>query len=461
MKKMMWPAAVSLAGFFAFFALRVAGARFIDERGLTDLLAFCYAFLGLAIVRCCGFLCFDILYFKRTRREAPGVLRIMFSVVAYSIVLMLIIGSVLKYDITGLIATSAVLSVVIGLALQDTLGNFFAGTSLHIEQPFKIKDSIKFRDNTGEVEAVSWRTTTIRTNNDTLLIFPNGVLARDAMEVFPYNRLHRHSVGFPAPYSISPQTVITIVRNAAHCLPDVSYEIEPVVRITGFGDSSINYEVLYWTKDYMKVADTSAKLRERIWYAFYRDNISMPFPTRHVLVERLKPECRSALDADYRVVIEGIDIFEPLTPTAREDLVCSSESRVYAPGEFMVRCGEDGDSMFIIGRGKVEVRVPSNGESTTVAVLETGSFFGEMSLFSGEPRSADVVAIEEVAVLEIRKSSVRRLLIENTNLAEAFSKKVTERHASLKDYASSIQRVEPNVEQERLLQRIKRFFNLS
>jgi CRP-like cAMP-binding protein len=105
--------------------------------------------------------------------------------------------------------------------------------------------------------------------------------------------------------------------------------------------------------------------------------------------------------------------------------------------------------------------VPSNGESTTVAVLETGSFFGEMSLFSGEPRSADVVAIEEVAVLEIRKSSVRRLLIENTKLAEAFSKKVTERHASLNNYASSIQREEPNVEQERLLQRIKRFFNLS
>jgi len=454
--------AFSLAGFSAFLVLRVSSAGFIHEDGLRYLLAFCYACLGMAVVRGCSFLCFNILYFKRIRREAPGLLRIMFSLFAYGIILTLICGLVLEYNITGLLATSAVLSVVIGLALQDTLGNFFAGVSLHIEQPFKIKDSIKFRDHTGEVQAVSWRTTTIRTSDNTFLKFPNALLAHDPIEIFPYDRLHRHSVSFSAPCSVSPQTVINIAKKAASSISNVSYEVEPKARITGFSDSSINYEALFWMKDYMKVNDTSAELRERIWYAFYRENIRMPFPTRHVLLDRMKVECRESVPkVDYRCVVEGIDVFAPLSSTEKEALVASDGIRVYAPGECMVRCGEAGDSMFIIGRGHAEVRAPSSGGPSTVALIEAGSFFGEMSLFSGEPRSADVVAAEEVEVLEIRKSCLQKLLIENAKLAEAFSEKVSERLGTLQKHADSTRQEEIKVEQGRLLERIKRFFNLS
>jgi len=438
MKKTIWPAVFCLAGFSVYFILRVSGASFINEEGVRYLLAFCCVCLGMAIIRSCSFLSFNILYFRRTKREAPGLLRIMFSLVANVILFTMIFGLVLKYNVTGVLATSAVLSVVIGLALQDTLGNFFAGASLHIEQPFKIKDSIKFRDYMGEVEAVSWRTTTIRTGNNTSLKFPNSLLARDPIEIFPYNHLHRHSVSFPAPYSVSPQTVINVAKNAARDLADVSYEIEPKVRITGFGDSSVNYEALYWMNDYMKVGDTSAKIRERIWYAFYRDNISMPFPTRHIMLDQMKVECReNTPKVDYGHVIEGIDIFEPLSPTEIESLLASDGIRVYAPGECIVRYGEAGDSMFIIGRGKAAVMVPSDEGHPAVAVLETGNFFGEMSLFSGEPRSADVVAVEEAEVLEIRKSSLHRLLTENTRLAKAFSTKVSDRLAGLERHADS------------------------
>lgn len=462
MKKIIWPAVLSIVGFLTYFFIRLTGTGFIYGNGLKYLLAGCYACLGMSVVRFLGFLFFNILYRRRTRREAPALLRIMFSMFAYSILFTLILGLVLEYDVTGLVATSAVLSVVLGFALQDTLGNFFAGASLHVEQPFKIKDGIKFREYAGEVDAVSWRTTTIHTNSNTYLIFPNSLLARDSIEVFPYNRLHRHSVLFSASYSISPQTVITAAEASVRDLPHVSYEIEPTARITGFGESSVNYELLYWMKDYMKVAEAGAKIKERIWYAFYRDNISMPFPTRHVLIERAQTEPRGIFcDVDYRGVIDKIDVFEPLSSTERASLVCSNGICVYGPGEYMVRCGEAGESMFIIGKGKAEVRVSSNGAFSTVAVLETGSFFGEMSLFSGEPRSADVVAVDEVEVLEIRKPSIQKLLVENAKLVEVFSTKVAERHAGLERHANSVRREEIEIEQENILQRMKRFFNLS
>jgi CRP-like cAMP-binding protein len=214
--------------------------------------------------------------------------------------------------------------------------------------------------------------------------------------------------------------------------------------------------------DYMKVGETSAQLRERIWYAFYRDNVSMPFPTRHVLLDRMKVESReSVAKVDYRCVIEGIDVFEPLSTAEREVLLSSNVIRIYAPGEYIVKCGEPGDSMFIIGRGKAEVRMPSKGGPSTVAVLEAGGFFGEMSLFSGEPRSADVVVTEEAEVVEIMKSTFQKLLFENTSLAEAISKKVSERLASLQNYAFTTQQEGTEVKEAGLLERIKRFFNLS
>ncbi len=136
--------------------------------------------------------------------------------------------------------------------------------------------------------------------------------------------------------------------------------------------------------------------------------------------------------------------------------------RLFAPGEYMVRSGEAGDSMFVIGRGRAEVWVSSNGSHSTVAVLNTGGFFGEMSLFSGEPRSADVIAVEESEVLEIRKTSIQKLLIENAKLAEAFSRTVAERHAGLEEVAGLVRRrEETKVDVDTFLSRLKRFFNLS
>ncbi len=462
MKKIIWPAAAALASFSAYFALRRLAAAPIHQEELRELLALCYTLLGMTVVKSCSYFFFDFLYLKRTGREAPDLLKIMFSLFCYSTLFMLILGVVLKYNVTGLVATSAAVSVVIGFALQDTLGNFFAGASLHVEQPFKIKDSIRFRDRTGEVETVSWRSTTIRTPDNSFLKFPNSLLARDPIEIFPFESPHRHSVAFSASYEVSPRTVINTARSAALGFADISYEIEPSARITGFGPSSIDYELLYWMKDYMKVGETAARLRERLWYAFHRDNISMPFPTRHVLFQKVKTEERECVAVvDYRRAIDSIDIFAPLSSMEKEALISLSEVRLFGLGEFMVRSGEAGDSMFIIGRGRAEVRVCSNGTHSTVAVLNTGGFFGEMSLFSGEPRSADVVAVEESEVLEIGKPSLQKLLVENVKLAKAFSKKVTERLAALEEHAGQVGRHEDiKVEEGKFFERIKRFFNL-
>jgi small-conductance mechanosensitive channel len=130
------------------------------------------------------------------------------------------------------------------------------------------------------VEAVTWRTTTIRTNDNTTIIFPNSTVAKEALEVYRFNNLNRRILRAPAPYRVAPQRVIPLIRDTVASIPNVASERAPVVRIGDFADSSITYEILYWTKDYMWVPDIDAQIRQHR-YIYRRSDIEIPsYPPR-------------------------------------------------------------------------------------------------------------------------------------------------------------------------------------
>jgi small-conductance mechanosensitive channel/CRP-like cAMP-binding protein len=459
MKKLLIPLALSVLLALVYGIIKLPEPDLLGEKVAKWLLAASLFSLGIFIVRATGYVLFDILFQKRKGREAPALLRGVVSIIGYLILLMLAYWLVLNENLGNILATSAVVSVIIGLALQDTLGNFFAGISLHIEQPYHIKDAIKLESLIGRVEAVTWRATTIRTNDNTIIIIPNSRVAREALEVFPFGNLNRRILRFPAPYRIPPQTVIAIVKEAVRTMPNVSPEITPVVRIHEFADSSITYEALYWVKDYMWTPDIDAKIRERVWYVYRRSEIDIPFPIRTILMGDQEPS--SAREVDYTRVIDQVDIFEPLTAEEKEAIVDGLVKYIYAPGEIIIRRGDPGESMFVVYRGKVEVRLPSNnGDQHQVAVLEPGNFFGEMALLTGESRTADVSAIEEVEILEIRKSVIEQLLGNNVLLAEKLSLKIADRQAELTALTRIVPEEEKRIQSQTILHRIKWFFRI-
>lgn len=431
-----------------------------DSKGYV--LAILLAGLSVAVVRATGFVLFDLVFQKRKGREAPALLRGLLSIVLYTVLFLIIYRVVLndQFGGFGIVATSTVVSVIIGLALQDTLGNFFAGLSIHTEQPFHILDAIRIGEMLGRVEAVTWRTTTIRTNNNTTIIFPNSKVAREPLEVYRFNNLNRRILHVPAPYRIPPQKVIALLQDTVASITNVAKDRAPRVRIGKFGDSSIDYEVLYWTKDYMWVSDIDAQIRQHAWYIFQRNEIDIPFPIRHVLLEQ-QQRAAEAQSSDHSRLIESIEIFAPLSAEEKESVARSAIKSLYAPGELILRRGEAGDSMFVIRRGKVEVRLPSiDGNGHQVAELEGGNYFGEMALLTGEPRNADVVALTEVETLEVTKSCLQRLLDENVTLAEALSRKIAERQSRLDEYARMAPDEEKQVQTRAILRRIQRFFGL-
>jgi small-conductance mechanosensitive channel/CRP-like cAMP-binding protein len=396
---------------------------------------------------------------KRKGYDAPSLMRDLFSLVCYITALTLILRFHFDLSFAALLPGSALLGVILGLALQDTLGNLFSGISLHADKPFQVGDVISVGKHTGVVMGITWRAVKIKNFSNHVILVSNSSIAKESIEVCPRDGQNARTVPFGALYTDSPVKVIHAVREAVRECDNVLRYMTPVVRIRGLGDSSVEYEVKYWLSDYARYNDTDALIRQRIWYVFRRNGFTFAFPTRTVHMEQA-----ASSDGDGRntetlaELLSAVDIFSPLSADELNALAVGASGRIFAPGETIIRAGDSGASMFVVHRGSVDVRVDSNGTPRTLKRLVEGDFFGEMALFTGEPRTANVVAAEETEVLEIGHDAMKGLFQTNPDLVEALSHTINERRAGLA--ANAPADLSEDETPDGLLSRIKRFFRL-
>jgi small-conductance mechanosensitive channel/CRP-like cAMP-binding protein len=448
-------AALALYLYLSYFPFDLAKGTW--QRLPTLILA---ALLGYLGVRALNSAIFDLAFRLRRGYEAPTLARNVFTLLAFAIVFVVLFRSIYdEYDLGALFTTSAIFGVIIGLALQDTLGNFFAGISLHADRPFQVGDVIVVGQHTGVVEGITWRAVKIRTFQNHIVLISNSNAAKEAIEVSPRDNLNARLVFFGTLYGDSPAKTIHVVREAIRDAENVSDKITPIVRIRAFGDSSVDWECKYWLDDYAKYNDTDALLRQRIWYALRRNGLSFAFPTRTLYLQR--PSKSELVTPEDKIAdrLSAVDIFAPLSPDELRQLAKNTVGHVFAPGENLIRAGDEGSSMFVIHSGRVAIQVAAPGGPRTVAVLTEGNFFGEMALFTGEPRTANVVATEETEVFEIGHAAMKHVFDTNPGLAESISWTIAERQADLAK--GSEMTVQPSLhETAGLLSSIKRFFGL-
>ena len=441
----------------------VEGVAPTETPELRWLLAAFLAALGVVVVQVVRFFVLDVVFLRSQGHRAPALVHVVVAMALYFVLGLVIAGAVFHQSLTGAIATSAVASVVIGLALQETLGNFFAGISLQIEQPFRLGDVIEAGGVEGRVETFNWRATTVQTVSGSRVVIPNSVVAREAVEVLSRTRVARHELLLPAPYETPPQRVAEVMRGAVVGVPGIADRPVPQVRLAAFDGSSIGYEVLYWVEDPLRRAAIDAQVRERVWYAFARNGISIPFP-HEVQVPFTPPSAPVSEDpcGERARWLGEVALFAPLSPEERRQLAEDARTLLYGPGESILRAGAEGGSMFVILRGRVEVRVPQDdGRRVRVAEMAAGEVLGEMSLLTGEPRSADVRAIGEVELIEVRRSDVKALLAENEALADALAREMSRRLEQRADaLAEREDAADGPMTEASLLNRIRRFFEL-
>jgi small-conductance mechanosensitive channel/CRP-like cAMP-binding protein len=351
------------------------------------------------------------------RADAPRLLADTTGLVVFIGVALIVWHIIYRRTIpTTLIAGSGVAAFVIGFAMQDLLGNILAGFALFFSKPFKVGDWLLVDTHHARVLEVTWRSTRLLTDDDVLLEVPNGTLVKQPIINFhqPDSR-HALRTTIGLHYNVPPARAQAVLRQAAGTVPGVCPEPPPQVQVNQFADSAVVYEVKFWIDDHAIKSRIMSEVRSHCWYAVRRAGMEIPFPT--ITLNQPGPrdmaaEARAAASAALR----SHSIFSFLSVEQVENLVRHSTVALFASGERLVEQGAEGTSMFLIVQGPVEVRVKHEGSEKAVTRLGPGDCLGEMSMLSGEKRSATVVALAEVEAVEITHAAFSAFVHQNPDV---------------------------------------------
>ncbi len=363
-------------------------------------------------------------------------------------------------DLSSLLATSALITAVVGLSLQETLGNTIAGLAMQAQPPFGVGDWIELDGGRiGQVTSVGWRSITLWTNDETEVSVPNGLLAKSA--VLNYSRptgVIRRTVRVSAPYAEPPHHVEAVLLDAIAGVPGVLASPAPSV-VTGlFGESGIEYQLRFFITEFRTRDPIDSLVRDRIWYAFRRENITIPYPSQDLYLHSAPTRTVDAEDPvnDRMLSLGRVDFLAALPEQALRDLALSARRKPYGTGEVIIEQGEAGEEFFVIRRGEVAVL---SGDRE-VARLGEGQFFGEMSLMTGAPRSATIRAVVPCELVVIAKPSMQEVLASHPDLVARMTAILEARTNALNDTPG--RSLTPDGGTQRpLIHRIRDFFKLA
>ncbi len=427
---------------------------------------------GLAIVNLLAIATFAAVL-RPAHLEPPPIAQDLLVALGYMVVAIVVLSRS-GVDIRGLVATSAVLTAVIGFSLQDSLGNIMGGMALQMERTIRPGDWIRVDDLEGKVRQIRWRQTTIETRNWDTVVIPNSVLMKVKVTLLgrragsPLQR--RQWVYFKVSLNHSPTKVIHTVEAALHDggIRCVAAEPKPHCLVTDFKDGDGVYAARYWLCDLSQPDPTDSLVRTRIYAALRRAGISLSMPTHSVLLTEENEsgqERRRSEENQRRINALGkLEFFSALTDEERSELAPRLITAHFVRGEAITRQGAQAHWLYIIAEGDAEVEVALDGKSQHVATLHEGDMFGEMGLMTGEPRTATVNALTDVVCYRLGKESFVDILRSRAEIAEQISLVLARRRVEL-DAVREQMGHEPNGDRMRstqgaLLRGIRDFFGI-
>jgi len=418
------------AGLFAVFTLTATGLNYFplaaDARQLfRDLNPLVMAF---AIINFVVALALNPMRVDRLPDRFPAIVQDTLLILLFGLVATAILRD-------RVLATTAVGAVVIGFALQDTLGNLFAGLAIQVERPFRVGDWVSIGAMEGSVRDVTWRATKLLTKAGNVVVVPNSVMAKDTITNYSApTRQMRLQIDVGASYDVPPNVVKSVIADALRDATELSTAKTPEIVVADFGASAITYHVRFWVEDFDPDDRAQDQVRSRIYYAFKRNNIAIPYP---IQVE-MSPEEGGVVPVRATVganTLASAALFSPLTAEERAALLAVARPVQYAAGEAIVRQGEAGKSLFIVVRGDASVTLA--GTTGEVARLRAGDVFGEMSLLTGEPRTATVTAASDCDLVEIDAEGFRSVVMANPPVLEQVTTVTASRREGLTRHRES------------------------
>ncbi len=406
-------------------------------------------------------------WMRRFARPLPTILRDVIQGFIFAIASLLILRSA-GVEPGSLLATSALLTAVIGLSLQDTLGNLFAGLAIQAQRPFAVGDWVQLEGHEGSIGRVieiNWRATRVQTLDQLEITIPNGTMAKSSIINFSRpSDVVRREAEINAPYDVSPEFVRKTLLSSIDHVPSILRQPPPQVITRAFSDRGITYSLRYFIDHFHEREVIDSAVRERIWYAMSRANLSLPVPRRRIeMVQEVTAQMRAEQEQDsVKTLLLQLSLFRELPEDSARHLASRCRRKRYAPEEFIVHEGDTTTEMYVIESGGVRIELRAeDGRRLVVAALGRGDFFGEMSLMTGEQRTADAIASEETLLVVIDREALAPILLQHPGLEEHLSQSLAERQRRLEELRQEDPEearisVHDDVE---ILARIRRFFS--
>ncbi len=355
------------------------------------------------------------------------------TIISYSLGTLVFLISVqaIGFNLAALAVVAGGLGVGIGFGLQNITNNFISGLTLLLERNLKVGDFIEFEGLEGYIKEVSLRSTVIRTREGGDVVVPNSKLVDNSVLNWSHDSyVARVDIPVGVAYSSDPVVVTEALLKAAYSEPAVQTDPAPRVMFVNFGDSALEFELWVWVNRIDLEPYIRSSLNFTIEYNLRQQDIVVPFPQRDLWLknpEVLQPSYWEERQRDrpqltsrplsLRQLLHEISYFETFNDLQLRQLIEIGYRKRLRSGEVLFRENEPGDAFYIILSGSVEVVVEALNKYLTT--LNSGQFFGEISLMLGIPRTATVRAKEETLLFAIDRRRFKKLLHEHPELYEA------------------------------------------
>ncbi len=409
----------------------------------------------------------DFYFEKRRGTIIPHFLREVVGGIIFLIVLLFVLsyGYHAEAQLKGLLAGSGVLAIIIGFAGQNLFAGIIGGISIQINRPYKLGDWLQVGDHFAEVMEINWRSTRLRTNDNIYLDIPNNEMVGKTIINLHYpTEVHSMRIRVGVEYKNPPNRVKEALFRAASTANGVLAEPKTKVFLVDFAESAVIYEIKYSMGNHARINEINDAVRTNVWYELKRQGITIPFPIRTLRVERKAVRPAQEDQAEALSILREEPLFSCLSDEQLNQLVTQARLNYFGRGEPVIEEGAAGDSMFVLLRGAANVSVSKNGSTIQVATLGAGDCFGEMSLLTGEPRSATVRADGDCYVMEIGKPIMAEVLRSAPGCLERLSELLAQRKMETEGILKA-SRTDEQVLKERqytatFLHRLQSFFQL-
>ena len=360
-----------------------------------------------------------VLFEKEAGHKVPKLFLDLGRILVVALGVAFTISFVWDKDLSSLITALGVSSIVLGLALQEPLGNLFNGITLINERPFQVGDYIEVDGHAGQVVEVNWRAVRLLTRERDLIVLPHMKVSQSAIMNHSRPELHwaqKIMIGFS--YDHPPNLVKRVILDVCAAMPEVLDHPEAEVKVDEFADSAVVYEIEYYISSYGRHEEVKDDFMTRVWYAAKRNNIGIPFPQINLHREPQREKAAAVQDLrdkhlDYAIRTLGIpEDVEHLHDNPAVDV------RSFGEGEPILHQNRNDTGLYFLVRGHVVLRTRTpDGQDKQIADLNRGDILTQLMLPGSRNNVVSAVAEEDSQVVYLPEHILRRLVNRYPKLA--------------------------------------------